>query len=666
VFLRRPRVHRNAVWEADHVEMAVEVDVEGRLVRPWVTWFVDTGTNVVCGAAVSPGPASRESILAALRAAVCVEEPHGPAGGLPELVRIDRGKDLLSSTVASVMAAFAVRVEDLPAYTPHLKGSVETVNGASERMFVAGLPRYTHAQRLGDGRMVDPDAPALTFEAFVGELLAWIAWWNAENVMPALDGRTPLQAWTEDPTPLTVIPMADLRLLMMEDDGRDRKITTKGVAWRGRAYVGAWMSGQVGRVVRLRHMPHHGHEIEVFDARTGEHLGAAHLADAATPEQISQVRRARAERRRRLAADLRAGEKARRVRYAAVTTPGPARPVTALTSAEADAELAGGGPAGRAGGADPRPGPGPDRVGSAGAGLGPAPGPGLGGPPSRCGPRVRPGVRPGARSRGWPGRRRGGAAVSTWAGLQEQEDHYLSLPGANVVATPALLALRDNLADVLAAKAMMCVHGDAGLGKTLSVNASLRALAPADVCRVQFRARPTPRDIRHVLFDALAISGTPPTRPIEFDALLKDALSERFRVLVCDEAQWLSRECFELWRHLWDDRRTDIAIVFVGGGDCYQVLRREPMLSSRVYVWQEFRRLDREQVLAVIPAYHPVWAGADPADIAYADVHAGHGNFRAWSKITAHVVTALARLERGRPDREILQWVFSRLGGSGG
>jgi hypothetical protein len=59
---------------------------------------------------------------------------------------------------------------------------------------------------------------------------------------------------------------------------------------------------------------------------------------------------------------------------------------------------------------------------------------------------------------------------------------------------------------------MMCVHGDAGLGKTLSVNASLRALAPAVVCQVHIRARPTPpRDIRHVLFDALGISGTPPT-----------------------------------------------------------------------------------------------------------------------------------------------------------
>jgi hypothetical protein len=55
-----------------------------------------------------------------------------------------------------VLAGFAVKVEDLPAYMPHLKGSVETVNGAaSERMFVAGLPRYTKAPRLANGRPVD-------------------------------------------------------------------------------------------------------------------------------------------------------------------------------------------------------------------------------------------------------------------------------------------------------------------------------------------------------------------------------------------------------------------------------------------------------------------------------------------------------------------------------
>jgi putative transposase len=206
VFLQRPGTHRNAVWEADHVEVPVEVDAGGRLVKPWVTWFVDAGTNAVCGTAVTPGAPSRESILAALRAAVTMEEPYGPPGGLPEHVRIDRGRDFLSKTVTSVLAGFAVRSGPLPGYTPHLKGSVETLNGASERMFAAGLPRYTHAQRQANGQPVDPAAPALRFEAFVTELLAWVKWWNTENVMAELGGRTPLQAWLEDPTPLATVP----------------------------------------------------------------------------------------------------------------------------------------------------------------------------------------------------------------------------------------------------------------------------------------------------------------------------------------------------------------------------------------------------------------------------------------------------------------------------
>ncbi len=206
-------------------------------------------------------------------------------------------------------------------------------------MFCAGLPRYSGAQRLANGCPVDPDAPALTFEAFAGELLGWVRWWNTEHAMPVLEGRTPLQAWLEDPAPLSTVPAGDLRLLMLEDDGKVRKITTKGVGWRARKYVGAWMTGQVGREVRLRYMPHHEHEVEVFDARTHEHLGAATLADQASSEQIAELRRAREKRRRQLKADLSAGEKSRRIRYAAATTAAPPQPVTALTSAQVAAEL---------------------------------------------------------------------------------------------------------------------------------------------------------------------------------------------------------------------------------------------------------------------------------------------------------------------------------------
>jgi hypothetical protein len=53
--------------------------------------------------------------------------------------------------------------------------------------------------------------------------------------------------------------------------------------------------------------------------------------------------------------------------------------------------------------------------------------------------------------------------VSVWTGIDERDDHYLGLPGAKVVATEALMMVQDNVADVVAAKAMMCVHGDAGL-----------------------------------------------------------------------------------------------------------------------------------------------------------------------------------------------------------
>ncbi|MEU6010869.1 hypothetical protein [Streptomyces sp. NPDC047453] len=65
-------------------------------------------------------------------------------------------------------------------------------------------------------------------------------------------------------------------------------------------------------------MPHHDHRIEVYHAATGRYLGPADLADQATDEQISAVRRARATRVRRLKKDVEASQ---HERYAAVTQP---------------------------------------------------------------------------------------------------------------------------------------------------------------------------------------------------------------------------------------------------------------------------------------------------------------------------------------------------------
>ncbi|GAA4593273.1 hypothetical protein GCM10023194_57200 [Planotetraspora phitsanulokensis] len=243
------------------------------------------------------------------------------------------------------------------------------------------------------------------------------------------------------------------------------------------------------------------------------------------------------------------------------------------------------------------------------------------------------------------------------------DDQYLGLVDSNEVATESMRETLENLKDVISARAMMCIHGNAGLGKTFAVNSSLRTLAPELTHRIQFRDRPTPRYIRSMLFEALEIGGKEPRGPAEFDKLLKSVLSEEFRIFICDEAQWLSTECFEYWRHLWDNKYTQMAVIFVGGGDCYRVLRREPMLSSRIFIWQEYRSMTINQIEDVMPDFHHIWEDVDSEDLKFVDKYAGHGNFRSWAKITVHTLLELNRSEQRIVDRDLLKRVFKRLGG---
>nr|WP_242514840.1 Mu transposase C-terminal domain-containing protein [Streptomyces rimosus] len=336
VFLARPRGWRNQLWETDHMQAPMLVDVEGKPRRPWITWFTDCSTNAITGVAVTPVHPSRESVLAALRSAVLREDPYGPFGGLPEKVRVDRGKDFLSRTVTAAFDLLEVTVEDLPAYTPHLKGTVEGLNRAVESMFLAALPGYARQPRPGKRPSRPKDEVLLSFEDFTARLLAWTRWWNTEHRPEPLRGRTPLQAWQDDPTPLRDVPAADLWTFTLEDAGT-RTLTTRGLRFRRRDYVGAWMTGQAGIQVRIRFMPHHDHRIEVYHAATGRYLGPADLTDQATEEQVSAVRRARSARARRLKKDLEASQ---RERYAAATQPEAPQRLGVLTTAQAEAELA--------------------------------------------------------------------------------------------------------------------------------------------------------------------------------------------------------------------------------------------------------------------------------------------------------------------------------------
>ncbi|WP_284582054.1 transposase family protein [Streptomyces sp. 2P-4] len=339
VFRQRPATHRNAVWEGDHKHVPVEVDVEGELATPWVTWFIDCATKAITGVAVTAHAPSRDAVLASLRIAITRTEPFGPVGGLPGQIRVDRGKEFLCRAVTAAMGAFAVPVTDLPAYSPHLKGTIEALNDAVEEMFLISPPLHrppeTHQRsarrpRGSTAHLRGVRGPA----AGLGDLVE-------HPPSPVRAARkTPVEAWQADATPLTDVSAGQLATFALEDNGRTYTISTSGVRWRRRDYLAPWMNGRTGTKVSVRHLPHHDDTIEVFDAATGRHLGSAFLAAAASREQIRSVQAARTAAARRLKADLRAAEKLRRRRFEASTTAAPPRPLVAPTSAQAEEELA--------------------------------------------------------------------------------------------------------------------------------------------------------------------------------------------------------------------------------------------------------------------------------------------------------------------------------------
>lgn len=243
-----------------------------------------------------------------------------------------------------------------------------------------------------------------------------------------------------------------------------------------------------------------------------------------------------------------------------------------------------------------------------------------------------------------------------------EPDFYLNLADARIVATEALLEASENIADTIEARAMSCIYGDAGLGKTFSVLAALKEVSAERVLLLQFRSRPTPRDIRQELFTELRLEGEPPSHPSEFDRLLKRTLARKPYVLVCDEAQQFSRECFEFVRHLWDTGKGNNrpAVLFVGGEEAYKTLYSEPALASRIYIWQEFAPMEADEVQRNIPLFHPLWADASPELIDYVYEEGAGGTFRVWSKITYHILEGMKRRGLDKVDESIARWAIRR------
>ncbi|MFG2948426.1 AAA family ATPase [Streptomyces adustus] len=232
--------------------------------------------------------------------------------------------------------------------------------------------------------------------------------------------------------------------------------------------------------------------------------------------------------------------------------------------------------------------------------------------------------------------------------------HFLSLPGARTVTTHALQAAARTLDDALREQSMICLTADPGVGKTFTLHTLCEQRPTLPALQLLPRPQARPDDLRHSLHRALDLPGDPPKDAGTCDDYLRHALAQPPRLIAVDEAHQLSASCIEYLRHLHDDPTPQTTILLLASRPRLRALRSQPALLSRVATWHHMEPLGPDEVLTVLPVFHPLWQDTSSRTLTHLDDMWAHGNLRRWAALT-HQLQAHQRRHPGRlPDPSTL------------
>jgi Cdc6-like AAA superfamily ATPase len=241
--------------------------------------------------------------------------------------------------------------------------------------------------------------------------------------------------------------------------------------------------------------------------------------------------------------------------------------------------------------------------------------------------------------------------------------HHASPPGVGIVETEGLLLSERSLHYVIANRLLGALTGVSGTGKTFTLEELLRGRHDLRVVWIEVQVKPTMLSIARAIAQQL-IGEIPTGSRHELSYHLQDALVDqpdgRPLVVIFDEAQRLNRECAEYLRYLHDPHNTSFAMVLAGGNGCWETIRREPMLHSRVHEPVFFKPLSDHALLQTLPNYHAMYCDAEPELLLWVNQERCRGVLRHWSAFTA---SAAQLLSPGEPlDRSVAATVLGQPG----
>jgi len=219
-------------------------------------------------------------------------------------------------------------------------------------------------------------------------------------------------------------------------------------------------------------------------------------------------------------------------------------------------------------------------------------------------------------------------------------EHFLNVPGARTIPTRSYKLTHEVVSDAATYGAIVAVLGNAGLGKSFSVeDAAIRT--GIEYHRFVFTRRTTEKALLTKILLELGETVKHETQA-ELELRLTDVLSERQVLFAIDEAQDLSLRVVEYLRFFYDNVATRVGLVLVGGNGCAKNLARFPMLERRIAWRVKFGRLSPAGVLEAIPSYHAIYSDADPRLLGYVDERVAHGSLGNWAVFTLTAIKLMA------------------------
>jgi putative transposase len=328
---RRQAAHRNEIWEADDKQLPIYAVLKRgtRRFKPWATLFIDLYSRAIPGWVIATAQPTRAEVVAALRRAIMYDPEEGPFCGIPYVLRWDNGRNFTSEDATILGFHLGCDIRPTIPYRPQHKGTVERVNGTLARLLDA-LPFNADGPTGRDGEPYGPDTDPIPIQALVDEFAIAVRKYNLERPHRALGGRTPLEAWSEDNTPVRTLDQDALRY---ELPRKTKILMRDGISHEGVLFWAPEFHGlDKGQKVEIRYMPYDLRRVEVFVDDTWVCTAEPH--DKATEEERRRFHAANQAARKQGGERMRRLSRTQRARLAPLHKDAAIEVVSPVTKAE--------------------------------------------------------------------------------------------------------------------------------------------------------------------------------------------------------------------------------------------------------------------------------------------------------------------------------------------